>query len=143
MFLWTVSDFPEARYGSAWWVQVLRAAHEWFTPCNGPNPLVIYRGTNPEYARRMAWTTDPSVAYGFAWRQMNQFYPRAGATKPSVAYLYRTTVNIDAVLLDVRANGNLSGRLYEKEVLVDPAGLENEIVCVLPVHTGDDMTYRP
>lgn len=112
-------------------------------PCNGPNPLVIYRGTTSDSVRRMAWTTDPSVAYGFAWRQMNQFYPHAGATKPSAAYLYRTTVSTDAVLLDVRANGHLSGRLYESEVLVDPAGLVNEIVCILPVHTGDDMKYHP
>jgi len=70
---------------------------------------------------------------------MNQFYSLSGLPKPPVAYMYRTTVSTDAILLDVKANGILSGRLYEGEMVVDPAGLENEIVCVRPVLVGDEV----
>lgn len=59
-----------------------------------------------------------------------------------MAHLYRTTVSTDAVLSDVKANGNLSGRLRESEVIVDPKGITHEIVIVRSVHTADHRMYQ-
>jgi len=137
MAAWTGSAFPEQEYGSEFWVRAFRHACEWFNFSQGHEPLELFRGTVPAHERGMAWTTDRSKAYDFAWGRLHAHNASSGAERPSVAFVYRTQLSRDAILCEVDENFNLSGRHHEKEVIVEPGRLE-EIKCVETVLPGAD-----
>lgn len=139
---WTGGEFPESIYPSEFWVRAFRHPRsvEWFSFSPGSEPLTVYRGTVPEYQRGMAWTTDPAIAYRFAWGRVHFHYPPDGGESPNEAFVYRTQVERSAVLCEVDLD-LLPGRRGEGEVIVDPGQL-GEIECVRTVHRGDDGTYQ-
>lgn len=141
MAAWTGSSFPEHDHGSEFWIRAFRQTHEWFQFSKGTEPLELFRGTVPAHTRGMAWTTDRLQAYDFAWAWLHGPGAPSGARQQSEAYVYRTLLDRDAILCEVDANFNLSGRHHEKEVIVDPRRL-GEIECVETVLRGADRASR-
>ncbi len=142
MAAWTGSAYPEHEYGSEFWVRAFRHTREWFQFSQGHGPLELFRGTTPQHERGMAWTTDRPKAHDFAWGRLHAHYAPSGVEQPSVAYVYRTHVERDAILCEVDENFNLSGRHHEKEVIVEPWRL-GEIECVEMLLPGADRANPP
>jgi hypothetical protein len=141
MAAWTGSAYPEAMYGSDFWVRAFRHAFEWFSPSPGHEALTVFRGTVPMHERGMAWTMDPSWAYRFAWGRLHRHNYDAGVERPTLAFVYRTQLERAAILCEVDQNPMLSGRHHEGEVIVDPTQL-GEIECFKTVRPGADGTYE-
>jgi hypothetical protein len=139
MAAWTGSAYPEGEHGAELWVKAFRHAKEWFNLSPGNGPVELFRGTVPQHERGMAWTTDRSWAYHFAWGRLHRHDPASGAERLSVAYVYRTEVDRGAILCEVDENPLLSGRHFEKEVIVDPQQLR-AIECIETLHPGAEMT---
>lgn len=105
---WSTAEYPELFLPRRVWV-------DWFRVADFPRPsepLTLYRGAIPRYARRMAWTTDLGLAQWFAHR-----LPHLGP-----GYVYTVSAPPEAILCDVDAIEGDGGR-REAEIVVDPSEL--------------------
>lgn len=105
--VWTAAEWPSASLPRRVWI-------EWFRLGRYPRPTqptTLYRGTVPQRARGMAWTTDRERAAFFAarWKLM------AGR----LAYVYEVLASPEAMLADLESVQGNGGR-REAEVIVDP-----------------------
>lgn len=110
--VWTMAEYPQAHLRLVDWVEMFRRAG--FVSETGrpapTEPMTIHRGSTWGHRRKMAWTTDESMAGWFAdrWR-----------SRGLEAMVFTVTVEPAAVLAFVDAH---DGR-GESEVVVDPAML--------------------
>jgi len=76
--MWIDTELPNLNRQRAWWLRLFKSSREnrseLMTPNERealstlPDPVKIYRGAAPEYARGLSWTTDPERAKWFAER---------------------------------------------------------------------------
>lgn len=116
--VWTGAEWPATSLPRSTWI-------DWFRKAAYPppdEPLVIYRGAPPEYARRMSWTTNRDKAEWFADRWTLVKGNRGAPPAPGVAHVYTVTAEPAAILADVDAIEGDGGR-REAEIIVDPSML--------------------
>lgn len=105
---WSGAEYPERSLTRRVWIDLFRLAA--YPP--PAEPVELYRGAPPRYARGMAWTTRYSKAEWFAGRRgMNPGH--------AVAHVYTVVAPPEAILADIDAL-EPDGR-GEGEMVVDPS----------------------
>lgn len=107
--VWSSVEWPSRHLRMRDWIAFFRVA-DYPKPAE---PLQVYRGAPPPYARGMAWSTDIERARRFAERWT--IIGRA-------AFVYTAVAQPDAVLADIDALLEDGGR-GEHEIVVDPSRL--------------------
>jgi hypothetical protein len=107
--IWSAAEWPSNSLAQKDWVWIFRLA-DYAKPTE---PLQIYRGAPPRYARGMAWTTSLELARSFAQRWEMRDKP---------AFVYAVLAQPEAVLANIDSLVGGGGR-NEHEIVVDPARL--------------------
>lgn len=112
-FVWSGADGSRRSLSTELWVNFFKMAG-YQKP---DNPLRLYRGATPHFARGMSWTDDPIVARWFA----DRFATFAGSGPFKAAYVYTIVAPPEAILWD-STNPIFQdvGRPNEREIVVDP-----------------------
>jgi hypothetical protein len=108
--VWRGAEFPERCLPRRAWLTLFREGGYFSDSLSGPptEPVRLYRGAIPRYARGMAWTRDPSRARWFA--------DRWSLTADRAAFVYAVDAPPDAILAEIDLR-------REREMVVDPSRL--------------------
>ena len=109
--VWAGVEFPRRVLSPARWLELFAAAG-FLGERQPPEPLTLYRGALPGYARGMAWTTSQKRAVWYA--------DRWALTTGRKAFVYTVDAPHDAILATIPER-------KESDVIVDPRRIPKPI----------------
>ena len=107
---WSRAEWPASNVPRRIWIEWFRLA----AYAASADPLTVYRGATPRFARGMSWTIDRAKAQWFG--------DRWTLVTGKVAHVYTVTAPADAILADIDLIEGGGGR-HEAEIVVDPVML--------------------
>lgn len=111
--VWSSAEYPESALGRDTWVRLFRYAGYVSDPPGLPapvEPVTVYRGAPPRYARGMAWARDRDTAGRFA----------DGLRSRHPGVVYAAVVEPAAVLARCEGRSGDDGESGEVEYVIDP-----------------------